>query len=187
MTKTQFSSGVIVTSAWLNGAQNIYFDGQSLDWHYDPLGLNSLVTGGSNGLDSRYITLGTDQPSLAISGLYISGTPITGTKVVTGVFNFGYDPNVLGNPSNSNGANAPQNYTTNAKYLYAGGTPAPSTAQKFASLSNSDIITKAILADQVTAIAEGLEVDNGVYYSATNPACNNYSVGTGGNTIICPN
>ena len=122
--KTTFSSGVIVTSQWLNGAQQIYFDGQDLDWHYPPLGLSSLVTSGPDGLDGRYITLETDQPVLDISGLYISGQPISGSKVVSGLWNFGYDPLVAGNPTNII-ANSPKSYTTNDRYENAGGIPTP--------------------------------------------------------------
>jgi len=187
MAKTTFSSGVIVTSAFLNGAQQIYFDSQNLDWHYDPLGLNSLVTGGPNGLDSRYVTLSTEQPSLDSNGGIGSGSPISGTKVITGVFNFGFDPSVPTNPSNSDGVNSPQSYTTNSKYYYAGGVPLPSTSQKFASLDEADLITKAIFAEQASSLVGALEVDNGVYFSASNPTCNNYTIGTDGSSIICPN
>ena len=109
--KTTFSSGVIVTSAWLNGSQQIYFDGQDLDWHYAPLGLNSLVRTGPNGLDSAYVTLTSDQPELDSNGLLISGAPISGSKVITGLWNFGYDPFVVGNPQNVR-ANAPKSFTS---------------------------------------------------------------------------
>jgi hypothetical protein len=183
MTKTTFSSGVIVTSAWLNGAQQIYFDGQEIDWHYNPLGLNSLITTGSNGLDTRYITLGTDQPYLS-SGLYVSGSSISGSKVVTGVWNFGYDTTVVGNPTNSLGVNAPKSFTTNTKYLYANNVaplPAvPTTPQKFAALSDEDLVTKLVLSEQVEYLVDNLEVDNGYY--ATTSGCNNYSSGS---SVIC--
>ena len=115
MAKTTFSSGVIVTSQWLNGAQQIYFDGQDLDWHYNPLGLSSLITAGPDGLDFRYITLGTDQPTLSSGGLFETGKPISGGKVVTGYWNFGYDPSVVGNPPNDI-TNVPKSYVTNEKY-----------------------------------------------------------------------
>ena len=142
--KTPFSSGVIVTSQWLNGAQQIYFDGQDLDWHYAPLGLNSLVQTGPNGLDSVYVTLTTEQPDLNSSGLLISGAPISGNKTITGMWNFGYDPLQVGNPANVI-ANSPKSYTTNDKYNYAGGLPTPTVAQKFNSLADADIVTKEIL------------------------------------------
>jgi hypothetical protein len=185
MAKTTFSSGVIVTSQWLNGAQQIYFDGQDLDWHYAPLGLNSLVRTGPNGLDAAYVTLTTDQPELDNNGLLLSGAPISGDKVVSGMWNFGYDPLQAGNPANIR-ENAPKSYTTNDKYNYAGGAPTPTVPIKFASLEGADIITKDILEQWVTDLFETLEVDNGVYFSASNPACQNYSVGAGNSDTICP-
>jgi hypothetical protein len=185
MSKTTFSSGVIVTSQFLNGFQQIYFDGQNLDHHYPPLGLNSLVRTGPNGLDSAYVTLTTDQPELNSTGSLISGAPISGGKVVTGLWNFGYDPLVVGNPVNIRG-NAPKSYTTNDKYNYAGGAPTPTVSQKFNALDNADIVTKEVLKQWVTYLFETLEIDNGVYYSGSNPTCQNYSVGTGNSDVICP-
>jgi hypothetical protein len=158
MAKTQFSSGVIVTSAWLNGAQNIVFDGQNLDWHYNPLSLDSLVTKGPNGLDSRYITLGTDQPVLSTNGILITGQPISGSKVVTGAWNFGFDPSE--NPQQpQNLENAPRAYLTNIKYEDANGVSPASIPQKYSSLGDYDIITKKIMTDQFDAMV----VDDGEY------------------------
>lgn len=185
MAKTTFSSGVIVTSQWLNGSQQIYFDGQDLDWHYQPLGLNSLVRTGPNGLDSAYVSLNSDQPELDAAGLYISGSPISGSKVVTGVWNFGYDPLQVGNPANIREF-APKSYTTNDKFNYANGVVTPTPSQKFAALDSPDLITKEVLQSWVESLIENLEIDNGVYYSATNPACQNYSVGVGNSDVICP-
>ena len=187
MAKTTFSSGVIVTSQWLNGAQQIYFDGQDLDWHYPPLGLNSFIRTGPNGLDSAYVTLGTDQPELDGAGKFLSGLPISGSKVVTGLWNFGYDPNpILANPSNVI-AFAPKSYTTNDKYEDANGTPSPTIAQKFAALDDPDLITKLVLLEQIENLLENLEIDNGIYASVGNPTCQNYSVGGGNSDVICPN
>ena len=185
MAKTTFSSGVIVTSQWLNGAQQIYFDGQDLDWHYPPLGLNSLVRTGPNGLDSAYVTLGTDQPELDSAGKFIAGLPISGYKVVTGLWNFGYnqDP-ALANPANVV-ANAPKSYTTNDKYDYAGGFPSPTVPQKFNALDSADLVTKEVLQSWVEYLFETLEIDNGVYASSLGP-CQNYSVGGGNSDVICP-
>ena len=185
--KTTFSSGVIVTSQFLNGAQQIYFDGADLDWHYPPLGLNSLVRTGPNGLDSAYVTLGTDQPELDSAGKLLAGLPISGSKVVTGPWNFGYDPDpILSNPANVI-ANAPKSYTTNDKYENANGTPTPTIPQKFAALVDADLVTKLVLLDQITNLLDTLEIDNGVYASAINPTCQNYSVGAGNSDVICPN
>ena len=179
--KTTFSSGVIVTSQWLNGAQQIYFDGQDIDWHYNPLGLSSLITSGPDGLDSRYVTLGTDQPVLDALGLYVTGAPISGGKVVTGYWSFGYDPTV--NPSITNIIGyAPKSYTTNDKYENANGTPTPTIPQKFAALDDSDLITKLVVAEWLAYAFDTLVVDNGVYESSL-AGCNNYS---GGSTTVCP-
>lgn len=184
MAKTTFSSGVIVTSQWLNGAQQIYFDGQDLDWHYPPLGLSSLVRSGPNGLDSAYVTLDTEQPQLDNAGLLISGAPIFGGKVVTGLWNFGYDPLVVGNPANTI-ANSPKSFTTNDKFDDANGIVAPNALQKFAALDDPDLVTKKVLQEWVDYLFENLELDNGIYESAAAPACMNYSVGAGNSDVIC--
>ena len=180
--KTTFSSGVIVTSQWLNGAQQIFFDGQDLDWHYAPLGLNSLVQTGPNGLDSAYLTLATNQPELSGAGALISGSPVSGSKVVTGLWSFGYNPLVVGNPANIL-ANAPKSYTTNDKYNNAGGVVSPTVSQKYAALADPDILTKLVLTEKLNDLLENLEIDNGVYYYGTNPACENYA---GGSAVFCP-
>lgn len=156
--KTTFSSGVIVTSKWLNGAKEIVFDGQDLDWHYNPLGLNSIVTVGPNGLDNRYITLGTNQPTVSSLGELITGIPISGAKVVTGIWWFGY-PEITNPSGNVNPANipehAPRSYTTNTKYNYANGIPNPTVIQKYDALGSADILTKLVLDD--------FNVDNGEF------------------------
>jgi hypothetical protein len=185
--KTTFSSGVIVTSQWLNGAQQIFFDGQNLDWHYSPLGLNSLVQTGPNGLDSAYVTLTTNQPELSPLGALISGSPVSGNKVISGLWSFGYAP-LAGNPVNIR-SNAPKSYTTNDKYNYANGVPitptTPTVSQKFAALDDPDLITKLILAEKLNDLLENLEIDNGVYEN-TAGNCSNYSVGGGNSDVICP-
>lgn len=156
--KTTFSKGVVVTSAWLNGFKQIYFDGQDLDHHYNPLGLESLVLRGPNGLDSRYVTLGTDQPNLSSGGVFISGFPISGDKVITGLWSFGYDS--VANPSIEQNVNlAPKSYLTNLKYDYANGIPLPSTPQKFDALDPEDLITKKVIEQQF----DSLVIDNGTY------------------------
>ena len=183
--KTTFSSGVIVTSAFLNGAQQIYFDGADLDWHYQPLGINSLIISGPNGLDTEFVSLGTPQPTLDAAGQYVSGIPISGAKVVVGPWLFGYDSSIVTNPVNDRLA-SPKSYTTNDKYNYANGTPTPTIPQKFAALVDSDLITKQIVADQIEELLESLQIDNGIYYSAINPTCDNYSA-PGSSDVICPN
>lgn len=165
MAKTTFSSGVVVTSKWLNGAKDIVFDGQDLDWHYNPLGLNSLVLSGPNGLDSRYVSLANDQPTLTVSGVFVSGAPISGDKTVTGAWRFGYEvvPGPGNNPPNQNPANlvanAPLSFTTNSKYDYANGVSSPSIAQKYAALGAADLVTKKVLNDQFSSVV----LDNGTY------------------------
>ena len=155
--KTTYGSGVIVTSEWLNGAKDIRFDGQDLDWHYNPLGLESLVLKGPNGLDSRYVTLGTDQPSLTVGGVYITGFPISGDKVATGKWTFGFDETQ--NPAVSQDfLNAPGSFLTNLKYNYANGVTGPggpSVAAKFEALGDEDLITKLVLRDVLSIIDNG--------------------------------
>lgn len=160
--KTTYGHSVVVTSKWLNGAKEIVFDGQDLDWHYDPLGLNSLVTSGPNGLDSRYLTLSTNQPTLSQLGEFIAGSPISGHKVVSGKWWFGF-PSVLYEGDNVNPANdpanAPRSYTTNSKYDYANGVSSPSVSQKFDLLNEADLVTKRIVYEQFDTFV----VDNGEY------------------------
>ena len=188
--KTTFSSGVIVTSQWLNGAKQISFDGQDLDWHYPPLGLDSFITAGPNGLDSRYITLTTPQPNInyipsSDSYSYVTGIAISGDKVVTGIWNFGYEAGIPNNPANTK-ENAPRSYTTNDKYNHPEGYTSPTIPQKFSGLNNADLVTKLILKDQIDYLLENLVIDNGVYYSETDAACKNYSLGSGNSSTVCP-
>lgn len=158
MAKTTFGNGVIVTPQWLNGAKRIAFDGQDLDWHYDPLGLNSLILRGPNGLDSRYVTLGTDQPSLSTNGVFVSGYPVSGNKVATGQWSFGY--NITQNPTIPQAVDkAPLSYLTNIQYNYANNTPSPTIPQKFSALNDNHLITKKVLFDQFDALV----IDNGLY------------------------
>ena len=101
------------------------------------------------------------------------------------MWNFGYDPLQVGNPANVI-ANSPKSFTTNDKYNYAAGFPTPTVSQKFNSLADADIITKEILEQWVESLFENVVIDNGVYASATDPTCQNYSVGTGNSDIVCP-
>lgn len=156
--KTTFGNGVVVTPAWLNGAKRIYFDGQDLDWHFDPIGTESLILKGPNGLDSRYITLNTDQPVLSQAGVYLSGAPISGNKVVTGKWSFGFSESE--NPGQEvNLENSPTSHLTNKKYNFANGVPSPSAYQKFISLAPEDLVTRQIVFEQL----DNFVVDNGTY------------------------
>lgn len=158
MAKTTFSSGVIVTSNFLNGFKEIYFDGQDLDHHYNPLGLDSLVTKGPNGLDSRYITLDTEQPVLSTTGIFLTGQPISGNKITTGYWGFGFNPDI--NPTIfQNFENAPRSYLTNLKYQNAGGISPSTVAQRYGSLDSADLITKEVLTEQLYTLV----IDNGEY------------------------
>ena len=130
--KTTFGPGVIVTSKWLNGAREIYFDGQDADWHYPPINLGDIQRGGSEGLDGIYVTTNTDQT--------FGVTPITGRKSFMGLVAFG-------DSTNSNPDNAPKSWLTLAKFNQ-GGTEQNFTL-KFSNLQDEDIITKGILDQQI--------------------------------------
>ena len=58
--------------------------------------------------------------------------------------------------------------------------------QKFAALDAADIVTKEVVEQWVEFLFENLELDNGIYESAGNPACMNYSVGAGNSDVVCP-
>lgn len=61
MAKTIFSAGVRVTSKWLNGSQNIFFDGADEDWHYPPLTNDAVQLSGDGGFDKVFVTMETEQ------------------------------------------------------------------------------------------------------------------------------
>jgi hypothetical protein len=95
---------------------------------------------------------------LSSSGEFLTGQPISGGKVVTGSWTFGFNP--VENPTlTQNYDNAPQSYLTNLKYENANGIDPASIAQKFAALSDSDLITKKILVEYLSTLV----VDNGEY------------------------
>ena len=143
MAKTTFGPGVIVTSKFLNGAQKIYFDGLDEDWHYAPISITDIQLGGVDGLDSRYVTISTDQ--------VYGGTPITGNKSFLGPVAFG--DNLL-----TTNYNAPKSWSTLAKFNQGGSNQPVST--KLAFLQPEDIITKEVLTEQ---IAEFPDIDEGFY------------------------
>lgn len=128
MAKTQFGPGVIVTSKFLNGAQQIYFDGLNEDWHYPPISTDDIQQGGSLGLDGRYVTIATDQ--------VYGNTPVTGNKSFMGLVAFG-------DTAYSVASTAPKSFSTNAKFNL-GGLTQP-FADRFANLNTEDIITKQVV------------------------------------------
>lgn len=119
--KTTFGSGVIITSKFLNGAKNLRFDGKDEDWHYSPLGLESLQKSGEFGLDSRYLTRTTEQN-------------VVGRKNFLAPVHFGTAENCV-----DCGAITPKSFASNHKWF--GGTPTGSISR----LDGEDIITKTIL------------------------------------------
>ncbi len=85
--KTVFGPGVIVTSEWLNGSQQLYFDGQvDLDWHYNPLSVLDIqrTNPSKTGFNDQYVTTQTAQTS-------VGGQPIVGEKEFTNFVSFGVD------------------------------------------------------------------------------------------------
>ncbi len=134
MAKTTFGPGVVVTSKFLNGAQRLYFDGQSLDWHFSPINSADIQRGGTIGLDNVYVTISTDQ----VYG--DGGVPVSGNKSFMGFVEFG-------DTANSNGTNAPQSFNTNTKFN-SGGQSQTFTA-KYANLADQDILTKLVLTQQI--------------------------------------
>jgi hypothetical protein len=129
--------------------------------------------------------LSTPQPNL--EGDQVSGLAISGTKVVTGVWNFGY----AASPENVR-ENAPKSYTTNDKYNFAAGINPSTIPQRFDALQLEDLITKLVLQEQIEYLLDTLVIDNGWYYlensagQPCSPLCNNYSAPVlGASTTIC--
>lgn len=83
MAKTVFSSGVVITSRWLNGSQSIAFDGLDEDWHYPPLTSDAIKLSGDGGFDGVFATLSTSQ---LITGVkeFSNSVLFTGADVVDG-------------------------------------------------------------------------------------------------------
>ena len=132
MSKTNFGPGVIVTSKWLNGAREIHFDGQDLDFHYAPLTRRDLQRGGEAGIDNVYVTVATDQTADTL--------PITGNKSFFGLVEFG------SSRGSTSPGSAPKSWATNYKYT-AGGTTEQFTL-KYSNLENEDMITKLVLQER---------------------------------------
>ena len=132
MAKTTFGPGVIVTSKFLNGLQQIHFDGLDEDFHYPQINLSDLQRGGDTGLDSIYVTLGTDQT--------YASTPITGNKSFQGLAAFG--DQTVSIPSN-----APKSWVTNDKFNQGGSTQ--TFTVKYSNLADEDMLTKAVLEQRV--------------------------------------
>ena len=85
--KTKFAPGVIVTSDWLNGSQQLYFDGQvHLDWHYNPLTVLDVqrTNPSRTGFNDQYVTTQTAQTSAG-------GQAVVGEKEFLSHVSFGKD------------------------------------------------------------------------------------------------
>ncbi len=132
MAKTTFGPGVIVTSKFLNGLQQLHFDGLDEDFHYPQINLSDIQRGGDTGLDSIYVTLGTDQT--------YASTPITGNKSFQGLAAFG-------DQTSSIPSNAPKSWVTNDKFNQGG--VSQEFLVKYANLADEDMLTKAVLEQRV--------------------------------------
>jgi len=87
MAKTNFGPGVIVTSEWLNGSQQLYFDGQvDLDWHYNPLTVLDIqrTNPSRTGFNDQYVTTQTAQTAAG-------GQAVVGEKEFQSHVSFGVD------------------------------------------------------------------------------------------------
>lgn len=131
--KTSFGPGVIVTSKFLNGAQQLYFDGVDADWHYDPLTTADIQRGGTTGFDTHFVTTTTDQE-------YGNTPGISGKKSFMGQVLFG-------SSSSSTSFAAPLSYNTNARFNIGGSGQA--FTLKYANLEDADLITKQILSERM--------------------------------------
>ena len=74
MAKTNFAPGTIVSTAWLNGAKNITFDGRDEDWHYPQLTPKSLNL---SAMGLEFLRLEGDQ---TVEGLKVFSTLPQSTK-----------------------------------------------------------------------------------------------------------
>ena len=143
MAKTTFGPGVIVTSKFLNGAQDLYFDGQDLDWHYPPINSGDIQRGGNTGMDSIYVTVATEQT--------FGGVPITGNKSFMGRVAFG-------DAISASPLAAPASYSTNLKFNQGGSTQ--TFTVKYANLAAADLVTKEVLTQHV---ANFPTIDQGIF------------------------
>jgi hypothetical protein len=102
--KTRFGPGVVVTSEWLNGSQQLYFDGQvDLDWHYNPLTVLDVqrTNPSRTGFNDTYVTTQTAQTAAG-------GQAIVGEKEFQSHVSFGVD----------NVSSAPATYSVTPKAKY---------------------------------------------------------------------
>jgi hypothetical protein len=70
MAKTTFADSVIITSSFLNGAQEIFFDGQNEDWHFAPIDTDDIDIGN---FSDKFVTLDTDQ-TIGAKKIFHNGT-----------------------------------------------------------------------------------------------------------------
>ena len=138
MPKTQYAPGVVVTSRWLNGARQLFFDGIDEDWHYDPLTTSDIKRIGDKGFDNLYVTRETFQQ-------------ISGNKTFDGDVKFG-------DSESSDPDNSPKAYSTNAKFNRGGENRLFS--QKWQNLDEYDLITKRIMTERIKDFPE---IDEGTF------------------------
>jgi len=131
--KTTFGPGVIVTSKWLNGAKELYFDGVDADWHYAPISGKDIQRGGADGFDSLYVTVNTDQE-------FGSSPGISGRKSFMSQVQFG-------DKFSASGYASPLSWNINARFKSGGSDQ--NSSLKYANLEDADLITKQILTERL--------------------------------------
>lgn len=131
--KTVFGPGVIVTSKWLNGAKELHFDGVDADWHYAPISGKDIQRGGTDGLDSLYVTVNTDQE-------FGSSPGISGRKSFMSQIQFG-------DKFSASGFVSPLSWNTNARFNTGGSDQ--NFSLKYANLEDADLVTKHILTERI--------------------------------------
>jgi hypothetical protein len=131
--KTTFGPGVIVTSKWLNGSKELHFDGVDADWHYAPISGKDIQRGGTDGFDSLYVTVNTDQE-------FGNSPGISGRKSFMSQVQFG-------DRFSASGYVSPLSWNTNARFNTGGSDQ--NFSLKYANLEDADLITKQILTERL--------------------------------------